>query len=196
MLNAPVKIGNQWFTFSAKINMVEKENLLISVAILFVTLLLLLIFGFLLITKVISRKLWHPFYAILEKMEQFEVNKPFLRVEIACKTEEFYRLNLVVEKLISKNNLIYKSQRDFIENAAHELQTPIAIFKGKIENILQHKDLNSDQFELIDDLHSTISRLVKLNKNLLVLSKIESETYSLTDKVNLNEIIINQMDFL
>lgn len=195
VLNSPVKIDNHLFTFSTKINMVEKENLLGCIAILFATLLLLLILGFLLITQFISKKLWQPFYATLEKMEQFEVGNFFLMSEIECKTEEFHRLNLVVDKLISKNNLIFKSQREFIENAAHELQTPIAIFRVKIENILQNKDLNSEQFNLINELYGTISRLVKLNKSLLVLSKIDSKTYTLTDKVNINEVILNQIDF-
>ncbi|UPT71010.1 MAG: HAMP domain-containing histidine kinase [Flavobacterium sp. JAD_PAG50586_2] len=195
VLNSPVKIEGKWFTFSAKINMVEKENLIGSTVILFISLLVLLIIGFFIITKIISQKLWQPFYAALDKMEQFEIDKSASVKLITSTTEEFNRLNNAIDRLIHKNTSIYQSQREFIENAAHELQTPIAIFKGKLENILQRKDLNSEQFKLIDDLNTTTSRLVKLNKNLLVLSKIDSNSYHEIEKIKLSEIINNQLAF-
>jgi two-component system sensor histidine kinase ArlS len=195
VLNSPVKIEGKWFTFSAKINMVEKENLIGSTAILFISLLVLLIIGFFIITKIISKKLWQPFYAALDKMEQFEINKSTTGKLIKSTTEEFNRLNNAIDSLIHKNSSIYQSQREFIENAAHELQTPIAIFKGKLENILQRKDLKSEQFKLIDDLNTTTSRLVKLNKNLLVLSKIDSNSYNEIEKIKISEIINNQLAF-
>ncbi|MFC4510209.1 sensor histidine kinase [Flavobacterium buctense] len=195
VLNAPVKIEGKPFTFSARINMVEKENLIGSTVVLFISILVFLIIGFLLITKYISSKLWLPFYVALDKLEQFEIDKTTSVNLIQNTTEEFNRLNNAIEKLIHKNSSIYNSQREFIENAAHELQTPIAIFKGKIENILQRKDLNQEQFQIIDDLNNTTSRLVKLNKNLLVLSKIESNSYHEKQQVNVSEIINNQIVF-
>lgn len=195
VLNSPVKIEGKWFTFSAKINMVEKENLIGSTAILFILLLLLLIIGFFIITNIISKKLWQPFYVALDKMEQFEIDKSTSVKLIQSTTEEFNRLNNAIDSLIHKNSKIYQSQREFIENAAHELQTPIAIFKGKLENILQRKDLNSEQFKLIEDLDNTTTRLVKLNRNLLVVSKIDNNSYNKIEKINLNEIIKNQLTF-
>ena len=195
VLNSPVKIEGKWFTFSAKINMVEKENLIGSTAILFILLLLLLIIGFFIITNIISKKLWQPFYVALDKMEQFEIDKSTSVKLIQSTTEEFNRLNNAINGLIYKNSKIYQIQREFIENAAHELQTPIAIFKGKLENILQRKDLNSEQFKLIEDLDNTTTRLVRLNRNLLVVSKIDNNTYNKIEKINLNEIINNQLNF-
>ena len=195
VLNSPVKIEGKWFTFSAKINMVEKENLIGSTAILFILLLLLLIIGFFIITNIISKKLWQPFYVALDKMEQFEIDKSTSVKLIQSTTEEFNRLNNAIDSLIYKNSKIYQSQREFIENAAHELQTPIAIFKGKLENILQRKDLNSEQYKLIEDLDNTTTRLVRLNRNLLVVSKIDNNTYNKIEKINLNEIINNQLNF-
>jgi signal transduction histidine kinase len=128
-------------------------------------------------------------------MEQFEIDKSTSVKLIQSTTEEFNRLNNAIDSLIYKNSKIYQSQREFIENAAHELQTPIAIFKGKLENILQRKDLNSEQFKLIEDLDNTTTRLVRLNRNLLVVSKIDNNTYNKIEKINLNEIINNQLNF-
>ncbi|PKP15014.1 MAG: hypothetical protein CVU07_11940 [Bacteroidetes bacterium HGW-Bacteroidetes-23] len=49
--------------------------------------------------------------------------------------------------------------------------------------------------KIIDDLNNTTSRLVKLNKNLLVLSKIESNSYTEKQQVDLYDIIHNQISF-
>ncbi|WP_394757969.1 sensor histidine kinase [Flavobacterium sp.] len=195
VLNSPVKIENKWYTFSAKINMVEKENLIGSTVILFISLLLLLLIGFFIITKMISKKLWQPFYVALDKMEQFEIDKTTPIKLIHSTTEEFNRLNNAIDNLIDKNSSIYQSQKEFIENAAHELQTPIAIFKGKIETLLQRQDVTEGQFEILDSLNDTTTRLNRLNKNLLLLSKIESNQFKVPENIDINKVINNQLDF-
>ncbi|HKX85160.1 MAG TPA: HAMP domain-containing sensor histidine kinase [Flavobacterium sp.] len=195
VLQSPIKIDNQWYTFSARMNMVGKENLVLSTVSLFISLLLLLIAGFFIITKIISKTIWHPFYVALDRIERFEIDKN-TTIELAeSSTEEFERLNAAIQNLIEKNTLIYKSQKEFIENAAHELQTPIAIFKGKLDLLLQRSDLTKEQFEILDNLNTTTAKLTRLNKNLLLLSKIESNQYHIPEHVELNDIIINQIDF-
>ncbi len=195
VLNAPIAIQGKPYVFTAKINLVEKEDLIISIVLLFAFLVFILLTGLFIITKKISEKLWRPFYDTLQRIEEFEIDKNLNTKFDPCLIEEFNRLNHSINNLIERNILIYKSQREFIENAAHELQTPTAIFKGKLENILQRDDLNIEQFKLIDDLNNTTSRLVKLNKNLLILSKIESNSYTVNEKVNLKNIIENQLSF-
>lgn len=195
VLQSPIKIENKLYTFTARLNMLGKENLTLSTAFLFVILLLLLIIGFFVITKIISKTIWSPFYVALDKMERFEIDKNTDIELVKTTTEEFERLNNAVLNLIEKNTLIYKIQKEFIENAAHELQTPIAIFKGKIDTLLQREDVTKEQFELLDQLNETTLRLKRLNKNLLLLSKIESKQYNVPEEINLDKIIANQLDF-
>ncbi|MBK8601358.1 MAG: HAMP domain-containing histidine kinase [Flavobacterium sp.] len=195
VLKAPISINKKPYTFSARINLVDNSELAISIMGVFTIILIILLIGLFIITKRLSLTLWKPFYETLQQIEKFEIDKnSILKLNISD-IEEFSRLNHSINNLIERNTSIYKSQREFIENAAHELQTPIAIFKGKLENILQRKDLNSEQFKLIDDLNNTTSRLVKLNKNLLVLSKIDSNSYHEIEKIKLSEIINNQLSF-
>lgn len=194
-LKTPVVINKKPYTISAKINLVDNSELALSIMGVFTIIIIILLIGLLIITKRLSIILWKPFHETLEQIEQFEIDK-YSNTKLGfCNIEEFNRLNHSINNLIKRNILIYKSQREFIENAAHELQTPIAIFKGKIENILQREDLNSEQFKLIDNLNNTTSRLVKLNRNLLVLSKIESNSYAGNENVNLRDTIENQLSF-
>lgn len=156
---------------------------------------LILLIGLFIITKRLSITLWKPFYDTLEQIEEFEIDKSSNSKLAANSIEEFNRLNLAINKLIEKNTRIYKSQKEFIENAAHELQTPIAIFKGKLETLLQRDDVTEEQFEILDKLNDTTTRLNRLNKNLLLLSKIESKQYNIPEEVLLNKVIANQLDF-
>lgn len=195
ILESPIQIEGKAYTFSARMNMVGKENLVFSTVTLFISLLLLLFLGFFIITKIISKTIWNPFYVALDRIERFEIDKETDIELIASSTEEFERLNHALQNLIQKNRIIFQSQREFIENAAHELQTPIAIFKGKIETLLQRTDLNDEQFELLDKLNERTARFGKLNRNLLLLSKLDSKQYVVDEEVVLNDTILHQSDF-
>ena len=128
-------------------------------------------------------------------MEQFEIDKEAPLEFTATNIEEFDRLNQAILKLIKKNTTIYNSQREFIENAAHELQTPLAVFQVHIDTLMQRSDVTQGQSDILGNLNTAISRLNKLNKNLLLLSKIERNQYISTDNILMNTIFDKQSAF-
>ncbi|MCL9805640.1 HAMP domain-containing histidine kinase [Flavobacterium amniphilum] len=195
ILKSPVVINQKPYIFSVRANLVDDKELAFIILGVFTIIILILLIGLFIITGRLSVTLWKPFYRTLEQIEQFEIDKNSNPELVPNDIEEFNRLNTALNKLIERNSLIYKSQREFIENAAHELQTPIAIFKGKLETLLQHPDVTKEQFEILDNLNDTTNRLSRLNKNLLLLSKIESKLYNIPEDVILNDVIANQMDF-
>jgi signal transduction histidine kinase len=142
-----------------------------------------------------SLSLWKPFYKTLKQIESFEIDKTrkpeFTKTEI----EEFNRLNSSIEKLIEKNTAIYKTQKEFIENAAHELQTPLAVFQAKIDTLIQRTDVTKEQSEILDSLNENVSRLNRLNKNLLLLSKMENAVYNDKQTISLTNCIKKNLDF-
>jgi two-component system sensor histidine kinase ArlS len=195
ILKSPVIINNKPYIFSVRANLVDDYELAFITLGVFTLIILTLLIGLFIITRRLSMTLWKPFYETLEQIEKFEIDKTSNLKLAPNDIEEFNRLNTALNKLIEKNTLIYKSQKEFIENAAHELQTPIAIFKGKLDTLLQQPDVTEEQFEILDNLNDTTTRLNRLNKNLLLLSKIESKQYNIPEDVVLSEIITNQMDF-
>ncbi|MES2545480.1 MAG: HAMP domain-containing sensor histidine kinase [Bacteroidota bacterium] len=194
VLKCPVIINNKQYVFTAKTNLVNATDSILSVLILFIVIISTLFVGLFIITKRLSIKIWRPFYETLEQIEQFEIDKKPVINTTSTSVEEFNRLNQAINKLTKKNTLIYKSQKEFIENAAHELQTPIAIFKGKLETLIQRHDITEGQFKILEKLNDATTRLNKLNKNLLLLSKIESKYFG-KSQTSINKIINNQLDF-
>jgi signal transduction histidine kinase len=194
-LNLPITIEGKPYTYSARINLVETEDLMKSVALLFFVIISLLLMGLFIITKRLSLSLWKPFYETLQQIEQFEIDKTNQPKLKATGIEEFNRLNQSIERLIERNTSIYHSQREFIENAAHELQTPLAVFQAKIDTLIQSAEFSEEQYKMLSSLNGSVSRLNRLNKNLLLLSKMENDSYSEKQTVNLNEAIQKHFDF-
>lgn len=123
------------YHFIVESNIEDAEGIISSIA--FVTLLffILLVVGFVFLNKIIAGKIWGPFKVTLEKLKLFDLNKyqniHFEKTDIL----EFEELNTVLTKLIQGNITVYKHQKTFIENASHELQTPIALLKSKVNYV-------------------------------------------------------------
>ena len=194
-LNAPILIENQPYTFVVKINLVETEDLVLNIAVLFFILFSLVLMGLYFITRRLSANLWQPFSDALKQIENFEIDKLKQPNFPETNIEEFNRLNKSIEKLMLKNTSIYLTQREFIENAAHELQTPLAVFQANIDTIIQREDVTEAQAQILGNLNKNIFRLNRLNKNLLLLSKLDNDSYFAKNQVVINQILENNFDF-
>ncbi len=194
-LNSPISIEGRPYTLSIKTNLLETEDLIFTLLLLFITILALLFSGILLINKFLSTRLWKPFYQTLQQIENFEIDKHYKPDFADTDIEEFKRLNNSIERLIERNIIIYNNQREFVENAAHELQTPIAVFKAKIDTLIQRDDITEGQSKILGSLSETTSRLSRLNKNLLLLSKIENQQFSQKEKLSIRGLINKQLVF-
>jgi len=195
VLWGPVTINGQRYTYIEKNNLVVMEGMVLSIAVMFLVIIIILLAGIILLSKHSAARIWKPFYNTLSQIQNFEIDKNKPPQFLATEIEEFDSLNKSIEKLIEKNTAIYKSQREFVENAAHELQTPLALFQTKIDTLLQSPALNEEQSQLLDSLNKDVSRLNRLNKNLLLLSKIENDTYFEKQPVILNAYIDKHLDF-
>lgn len=194
-LNTPISIEANTYNLSIRTNLLESEDFFIAIVILFISILVLLFFGILLINYLLTARLWKPFYKTLKQIENFEIDKPHELKLPSSDIEEFTRLNISIENLIERNIIIYDNQREFVENAAHELQTPIAVFKAKVDALIQRSDITQGQSEELTSLNDAISRLSRLNKNLLLLSNLDKQAFSEIEVFSLQKIIEKNLDF-
>jgi len=195
VLASPIMIEGQAYLIAIRTSLVEKEDLIEVIAFVFLGLILVLILGLIIIFRFYARRLWQPFYNSLSIIEKFEVDKQ-QQVDFSPNDiDEFTRLDQAIEKLIQKNSDIYHGQKEFIENAAQEMQTPLAVFKGKLELLAQQPEMTETQSVLIADLDTSVSRLSKINKNLLLLSRIDNHQFSDMTSVNVKTILAKQFDF-
>jgi len=136
-----------------------------------------------------ANRIWKPFYSLLHQLRNFKLN--FIeKVEMpATSILEFNQLNESVQTLLQQNIEVYEEQKQFIENASHELQTPLAVSIGKLELLLEDTTLNKEQAQKIDSVLVSLSRMKRLNTTLLFISKIKNKQYPVIDNVCLNTIV-------
>lgn len=164
-------------------NTIEFDELMEVVLTAFITLLLLLFLITYFINLRISKIIWKPFRNSLNYIKNFNVTSSENTILEPNDIEEFNELNSSINQMTAKMISDYQNQKKFAENASHEFQTPFAIIKGKVDLLLQTKNLDEESLNLLISIDDTATRLSRINKSLILLSKIENRQFANTDNV-------------
>ncbi len=154
-----------------------EEDIVHGLVLQFVLIAAVLGVALVLVVRYLSGRLWRPFDATLQAMEGFRLEDGRLPVLTESGVEEFDRLNAALGKLMSDSLDSYHTQREFTENASHELQTPLAVFQSKLDMLLQQPGLTAEQAAIVQDLYRMCGRLSRLNRNLLLLAKMDNRQF-------------------
>lgn len=165
-----------------------EEDILHGVVLQFALILLVLGAAIVLMLGVLSKRLWRPFDRTLQVMESFRLEDGVVPQLPESGISEFSRLNNVLGKLMDESINSYRIQKEFTENASHELQTPLAVFQSKLDMLLQQPELTEDQAAIIQDLYRMNGRLSRLNRNLLLLAKMDNGQFAM-DEVDLVAVL-------
>lgn len=163
------------------------DTIVNALIISFSSLLLILI----LLNYLISKLIWKSFYKNLDILQNFSLEKGDTLKLNSSRIKEFKTLNQVMEALYQRISHDYKVVKEFSEYASHEIQTPLAVIQAKQEHILQDPDLSYENSQIILSTLESINRLSRLNKGLLLLTKIENRQFTSKTKINVNEFIQN-----
>ncbi|MEN9335221.1 MAG: hypothetical protein RLZZ500_208 [Bacteroidota bacterium] len=196
VLQTPIIIEKKPYLFRARISLVESEDLMMRIAFVFISLIVLLLLVLLFVTNRFSKKIWQPFHSTLHKIKMFDLTQEQTILFDNTNIKEFEELNLSLQKLTEKNITIFRQQKAFIENASHELQTPLAVLKSKLELLLQNKDITSEQAQLLTAINLPLSRMSRINKNLLLLAKIENNQFADKETLELSDVVIETLELL
>ncbi len=166
-----------------------EEDIMKGIMLQYLLITVLLCIGIMLTLRLMSRKLWQPFDKTLTLVESFKLEDRQIPILPRSDVKEFERLRNALDKLMKKDVDSYVAQKEFTENASHELQTPLAIFQTKLELLLQQPELTAEQANIIQDLFQMTSRLSRLNRSLLLLAKIDNKQFDTKDHIQLAQFI-------
>ena len=174
-------------------SLIERDELREVIGRFIVILLGLFVIVLFWLNRVISSSVWLPFYEILSKTKGFKVsqNQPlsFAKTNIL----EFDDLQKVLQEMTDKISTDYHALKEFTENASHEIQTPLAIIRSKLENLIQSENLQETDMKAIQTVYEAAGRLSKLNQSLLLLTKIDNQQFQTKEPINLSQTIENQI---
>ena len=185
---------NRFYELSVYTPSIEKRDLKESIFYLLIGLFVILFVIILLINIWVFHRSMKPFYQLLEWLEHYRLGKNNEKLSIETHTTEFRKLNEAVSRYVAHSEEVFEKQKQFIGNASHELQTPLAICQNRLEMLLEDETLGEQQMSEIMKTYQTLEYLSKLNKSLLLLSKIDNHQFSEEKEVCLNEVLHRYMD--
>ena len=154
------------------------------------------IFGFLILMALsvviglsLSRRLWHPFYETIDQLGNIRLDTGTEPTFPKSRIREFGLLSQSLSTLTQKLRRQFSLQKQFTENASHELQTPLAVASAELDFLLQ-----SDHLTEADHLHlqratDALSRLSQLNRSLLLLTQVENDQFAQDEQLNLSDFL-------
>ena len=139
--------------------------------------------------QLVLKGVFRPLHRLLDWLHCIQPGKEVPPLDNPTKIREFRQLSDAALDMGNRSYKAYEEQKQFIENASHELQTPLAIVRGKVELLAESEGMTEQQMEQLDEIYATLGRAVKLNKSLLLLSRIENGQYTEMEDVSVDEIL-------
>lgn len=173
---------------------IEKLDLLRAILgwIIFLYVLLLLII--LSINIWVFRKNMKPLYVLLKWLDSSQLGKKNEPLENTTKITEFRKLNAATMAFAERGEKLFEQQKTFIGNASHEMQSPLAICRNRLEMLMEDETLTEHQLNELIKTHQTLENLTRMNRSLLLLCKIENGQFADTRSVCLNDILTHYLD--
>ena len=172
----------------------EKEDLREAVANWILFLYIVLLVTLLTVSIWVFYRSLRPLYALLHWLDSYLPGKQHEPVPNDTHIPEFRRLNEAAAQAVERSEQLFKQQKQFIGNASHELQTPLAVCNNRIEWLLDNTELTEEQMEELFKTKHTLNYIVRLNKSLLFLSRIDNGQFTDSRPVEINSIVKRLLD--
>lgn len=177
------------FAFIYLESVLQWKEIIMNIVI--VTFGLLFLFMIILYTfnSFLFKRLLNPFYSTVKKLSVIHDSSGFSTTFPPSTTDEIDELHTALNKMLKKLSAYFEEQKEFIQNALHELQTPLTIIFQKAESLLSKPDLDEHTFRELVHIQESTSRLSRLSKALLLISRIENKQFTMSHDISIRSII-------
>ena len=172
----------------------EREDLLLSVLWHLVLLYATLTLTILAVTALIFNYSMRPLYRLLSWLDNYNLGDGVENLPVCTHITEFKKLTESARSTIERAEKYYERQKQFIGNASHELQTPLAVLGTRIEWMIDNTPLTEEQFAELAKMRQSLHRLSRLNRTLLLISKIENAQFNEKHDVDFVELTNNELE--
>ena len=169
---------------------IEKDDLQEAILWWIVYLYLFLLLAILLVNVLVLHRTLRPLYALLRWFDSYTVGGKNAPLVNDTKVVEFRRLNEAAIRNAERAEVLFDRQKQFIGNASHEMQTPLAVCRNRLEMLVgDGSALSEEQLGEIMKVQRTLDYLVRLNRSLLLLSKIDNGQFPEAEEVDVNALV-------
>jgi signal transduction histidine kinase len=195
-LQFELRLNESWYLVTVGKDLEGTRAIIHAVILITLGVILVILLTSLLINRMLIRKLWQPFYSTLEAMRQYRIGQSERPRFSSTDIDEFQSLNATLNQSISRAEADFRHLKEFTENASHELQTPLAVVRSKLDILIQDETLSESQSRLVQNAYEAVHKLTRLNSSLLLLSKIENRQFEKLTTIRFDQTIEQKMDEL
>lgn len=181
--------GEKFFELTVATPSIEKEDLKDAMAGWIIFLYIALLLTIIVINVWVFYRNMRPLYVLLHWLDKYRIGKVNEPLQNNTRVSEFRKLNEAAVRYAERSEQMFEQQKQFIGNASHEMQTPLAICRNRLEMLMEDENLSESQLEELMKTHQTLEHITKLNKSLLLLSKIENGQFTDTVQVEVNKLL-------
>lgn len=168
------------------------ETLFWQVLLLFFTVL----FTVFVAVVVVYNRSMRPMYRLLSWFDNYVPGRGMKNFPASSHVVEFRKLVDAARSTIVRAENHMEQQNQFLGNASHELQTPLAVLGNRIEWLLGNTELSEEQATELYKMQQSLRRLVRMNRTLLLLARIENSQYPEKQPVNLVPLIKENIELM
>ena len=181
--------NDRYYELIVSVPSIEKEDLKVSILTWIIFLYVTLLLTIILIFSWVFYRNMKPLYTLLHWLDNYQAGKKNTPLKNETKITEFRKLNDAAIRYAERNEQLFEQQKQFISNASHEIQTPLAICRNRLEMLMEDEALSEMQLEELMKTHQTLEHITKLNKSLLLLSKIDNGQFTESKDLELNALL-------
>lgn len=195
-LQFELPLGNQWYQVIVGKDLERSRAIIHTVILISLGTILAILLTSLLINRMLIRSLWQPFYRTLEELRKYRIGQTGKPGFGTTDIDEFRSLNETVEQFVNLAESDFRRLKELTENASHELQTPLAVLRSKLDILIQEGDLSETQSRQVQHAYEAVHKLSRLNSALLLLSKIENRQFTASAPIRFDEAIAQKLEEL
>jgi len=188
-LNFTVNTSTGIYSITVNKSETETEELLKGIILVTIGMIgFILLFNYLINRKLVTR-LWQPFYNTIASIKEYHISS---QQPLQLAKEPIDEINLLNDSLNQMTQRIHSdfhALRSFTENASHEMQTPLAVIRSKVDTLLQETEGRKETIQQLLSIEDATHRLSKLHQSLLLLTRLENRQFLFDEPIDLKYII-------
>lgn len=191
-LSFTIRVGQDWYRVEVNRSEAETEDLLNLIIILILGMIgLILAFNYFVNRRLVN-KLWQPFYDTVDGIKKYYMTFEKPMQLPPAEIDEINVLNESLNEMTARIYREYQALKAFTENASHEMQTPLAVIRGKLELLLQSESLREQELKYLSYIEEASQKLARLHQSLLLLTKIENRQFNKNENVDLEALLYHK----
>jgi signal transduction histidine kinase len=154
----------------------------------------ILAIAIILFNSLLSGSVFKPFNRILSQMRTYQVGAEDRIKIVRTTTTEFRKMQHLFHEMVDRIEKDYRNLKEYTENMAHEIQTPLTIIRNKTENLIADEALMEKHASTVKMIYDETNHISKLGNTLNLLTKIENQEFHDAERILTGPVIEKHLE--